>query len=234
MPGAISSGMSDSKDSSSVKLVGVAREEYVTGALSESDVGPEPIGQFRRWFEEARAAGVRGLDEIVVATVGADGQPSARVVLLKAILGAEENGGGIVFVTNYGSRKGREAQQTGRASVCVWWKEQERQVRWEGRIKRAPAEISDAAFRVRPREAQIGAWASAQSEEIPSRETLERAVAEVTKRFEGRDVPRPEGWGAFVIRPERVEFWQGRVSRLHDRLEYVREGTTWRVRRLSP
>ncbi|MFN4241983.1 MAG: pyridoxamine 5'-phosphate oxidase [Tepidisphaerales bacterium] len=218
----------------SVDWVDAPRVDYTVGALSESDLEPTPVKMFRKWLAGAKAwggGGVKGWDEMVLATATPDGRPSARVVLLKAV----DDDDALVFVSNRGSRKAREMEVNPWAAVTVWWQPMERQVRWEGRVERASDAVSDAYFAQRPRDAQIGAWASAQSEEIPSREALEVEVERFRREFEGRPVPRPPHWGAYRVVCERAEFWQGRPSRLHDRLVYERVPTGgWRVARLAP
>jgi len=199
-------------------------------ALDESDLDPDPVLQFGRWFDDAVAAGVPEPEAMCVASVGADGMPSARMVLLKQV-----DGRGFVFFTNYASRKGRELAANPQVALVFRWFALERQVRVGGRATHAEAAESDAYFATRPRGAQIGAWASPQSEVLAERGDLEARVAEVTRRFGDGPIPRPPGWGGIRIVPETVEFWQGRTSRLHDRLCYrldVSQG--WVVERLAP
>ena len=166
---------------------------------------------------------------VTLATADASGQPSARIVLLR---GADPRG--FAFFTNYNSRKGRELEANPRAALCIHWASLDEQIRIEGRVERLPADESDAYFNGRPRGSQIGAWASEQSQLLPSRETLEERYREIEKRFEGQPVTRPPHWGGFRIVPQRVEFWYGRADRLHDRVVYVRDGDAWRTERLYP
>lgn len=206
------------------------RREYGRHGLSEAEVMPDPIAQLRTWLDQAVAAGLTDANAAVVATVGPAGQPSARVLLIK---GLDERG--LVFFTNYESRKGRELAANPRAAATLFWPELERQVRVEGRTELAPPTESDQYFRSRPVESQLGAWASQQSEIIDGgRPELERRLAEVEKQFAGRDIPRPPHWGGIILGPSAVEFWQGRPGRLHDRLLYLREQSEWLIRRLSP
>lgn len=205
------------------------RQEYTAKGLVEEDLASDPIAQFGHWFETAKRAGVYEPNAMTLATVGADGQPSARMVLLKIV---DERG--LVFFTNLQSRKAREMAAGGRAALLFWWGPLERQVRFEGRIERASEAEADHYFASRPRGSQLGAWASEQSTVIAGREVLEEAERRHRERFEGGDVPRPPSWGGFRLVPEQVEFWQGRQNRLHDRLRYTRAGTGWRIERLAP
>jgi pyridoxamine 5'-phosphate oxidase len=204
------------------------RKEYMLHGLSESEVDADPISQFQTWLDAAIAAGHPEPTAMTVATATLDGAPSARMTLLK---GLDERG--FVFYTNYESRKGRELAENPRAALAVLWKPLDRQVRLEGPVERLSAEESDAYFATRGRGSRLGAWASKQSTEIPGRETLDAALADADGRYPD-DVPRPEYWGGFLLRPDVVEFWEGRADRLHDRQEFRREGTGWRSRRLSP
>lgn len=206
------------------------RQSYERGALVESDLAATPVEQFARWFEEALAGGVAEPNAMTLATVSADGQPSARVVLLKGFDAA-----GFVFFTHYTSRKGRESEAAGRVALCFWWPPLERQVRIEGTVERVSAEESDAYFAVRPRLSQLGAVASAQSTTVEDRAALDAAMAEAEARFSGADVPRPASWGGYRVVPHAVEFWQGRAGRLHDRLRYRQDAAGgWTVERLAP
>ncbi len=205
------------------------RKEYMRRGLSESELDPDPIRQFQRWFDEATSAGLIEPNAMTLATPARDGHPSARMVLLKGF-----DARGFVFYTNYESRKGGELEQNPQAALVFFWVELERQVRVEGRVERAAPEESDAYFASRPLGSQIGAWASAQSRVIAGREPLERRTAELEDEYAGREVPRPSQWGGYRVVPHVIEFWQGRPSRLHDRLRYRQKDGGWIVERLSP
>jgi pyridoxamine 5'-phosphate oxidase len=195
--------------------------------LRESDADPDPLIQFRRWFAEAEA--VQPDPEVMtLATAGPDGAPSARMVLLR---GYDERG--FVFFSNFASRKARELAANPTAALVLYWPALARQVRIEGKVEVVTAEEADAYFAQRPRGSQLSAWASPQSQAIPSREFLEERVREVTERFPG-EVPRPPFWGGYRVVPTVIEFWQGGEHRLHDRLVYRRSGDGWRRERLGP
>ena len=202
---------------------------HAHGALRRTDLAEDPIAQFRAWLAEADAVGVPFANAIALATADADGAPSVRHVLLR---GVESEG--FIFYTNHASRKGRELADNPRAAFTVLWRELDRQVCVRGRVNEIPDEASDAYFATRPREAQIGAWASRQSETLANREELEQRLIEATERFRDAEVPRPSFWGGYLLAPDHVEFWQGRPFRLHDRFGYVRETDGWRIERLSP
>lgn len=206
------------------------RQEYTLKTLREEDVPQNPLALFETWFTEAERAELLEPNAMALATVDAIGQPSVRFVLLK---GCDERG--LVFYTNYESRKARDLDQNPRASACFWWGPLERQVRVEGQVEKVAAADSDEYFASRPRAAQIGAWASDQSRVLPDRDTLDRKAAEFAERFADGDVPRPELWGGYRLKPTLVEFWQGRQDRLHDRLRY-RAGPNrgWLLERLAP
>jgi pyridoxamine 5'-phosphate oxidase len=204
------------------------RRTYERSGLREDLVLRNPIDQLQRWLQEAHNAGVLEPNAMCVSTVR-DGQPSSRIVLLR---GLDERG--LVFFTSYFSRKGQEIAQNPRAAALFYWPLLERQVRVEGDADQLPEDESDAYFASRPRGHQIGAWASEQSEPVESRDILDQRTVDYSERFEGEEVPRPHSWGGFVIKPARFEFWQGRPNRMHDRLEFIRNGGTWSMRRLQP
>ncbi len=201
----------------------------LTRGLPDADPGLDPIQLFGQWFAAARKAGILLPEAMTLATASADGAPSARMVLLK---GVGENG--FEFYTNLGSRKADELNANPRAALCFHWGVLQRQVRVEGDVTRLSREASAAYFRTRPRGSQVGAWASHQSQILEQRETLVRRVREVETRFEGGEVPLPDFWGGFRLHAQRIEFWQGRADRLHDRLLFQREGDGWGSRRLHP
>jgi pyridoxamine 5'-phosphate oxidase len=205
------------------------RAEYAREGLDEADAGDDPVALFRRWLDEAVAAGIHEPNAMALATADESGRPSVRTVLLK---GFDE--AGAVFYTNYDSRKARELATNPWASVVLLWRELQRQVRIEGQVGRVDPDRSDAYFVSRPRGAQLGAVASRQSQPIESREALEAQVADVAQAFDGRDVKRPEQWGGYRIDLEVMEFWQGRPDRIHDRLRFTRVGDGWSRERLQP
>lgn len=189
----------------------------------------EPLTWLREWLEGARELGLNEPTAMNLATVGADGRPSSRIVLYKAI-GPEH----IEFYTNYESRKGQDIASHEAGALCFFWDAQLRQIRIEGPLSRLSAQASDAYFASRDRGSQIGAWASQQSRPINSRADMEQAYVEIEARFAGQDVPRPPHWGGYALKIEAIEFWQGRPNRFHDRLVYQRESDGWRITRLQP
>lgn len=205
------------------------RREYTLAGLDEREVAADPIRQFSIWFEAARGAGIYDPNAMILATSGAHG-PNARTVLLK-----DYDERGFVFYTNYESTKGRELAQNPNAALLFLWHDLERQVRIRGKVEKVPRETSAAYFATRPRGAQLGAWASTQSQPIDCRASLERRLADVEKQWEGKDIPAPPHWGGYTLRHVDVEFWQGRPNRLHDRIVYLREPSNqWAIRRLMP
>ncbi len=197
--------------------------------LDASDLDSDPIRQFHQWFQPRAASGVPEAAAVTLATVTPDGRPAARTVLLK-----EASDQGFVFFTNYGSPKARQLEANPWAALVFYWPETHRQVLVAGPVAKVSDQESDGYFRTRPRGSQLGAWASKQSERLESREGLERRVAELDRQYAGREVPRPPFWGGFRLAPETVEFWQGRMDRLHDRFRYRREDGRWVIERLSP
>jgi pyridoxamine 5'-phosphate oxidase len=206
------------------------RHEYIGEGLRRADLDPNPIKQFDAWFAAAIKAGIRDANAMALATATADGKPSVRVVLLKTFDEA-----GFVFFTNYLSSKGRSLDENPCAALVLYWMEVERQIRIEGTIEKVSREESEAYFRTRPFGAQIGAWASQQSEVIDARRVLDARLAEMTQRFAGGDIPLPPHWGGYRLKPQTIEFWQGRTNRLHDRLRYTRQSNdSWLIDRLAP
>ncbi|MGO9597404.1 MAG: pyridoxamine 5'-phosphate oxidase [Isosphaeraceae bacterium] len=206
-----------------------ARVDYSRLSLNEADLKADPISQFHVWFEEATHSGIPEPGAMTLATATPEGRPSARIVLLR---GYDERG--FSFFTNYDSRKGRELHSNPHAALVFHWHELERQVRIEGQAQRVSAEESDAYFQSRPALSSLGAWASRQSDVIPSRQSLEASYKALEIRYPDGQIPRPEFWGGYRVVPESVEFWQGRPSRLHDRLRYRCEHGGWVIERLSP
>ncbi|GAB3560614.1 pyridoxamine 5'-phosphate oxidase [Spirosoma fluminis] len=205
------------------------RKEYTLNGLDAADVSPHPIAQFRQWFDAALQAGVPEPNAMYVSTVGVNGRPDGRIVLLKGVSEA-----GFVFYTNYESRKGRELTDYPFATLTFFYPELERQIRIEGTVEKVSPAESDHYFNSRPRGSQIGAWVSHQSRVIDSREVLEKRQQELEAQFADQPVPRPPYWGGFRVVPDAVEFWQGRPSRLHDRIRYRQDGENWIIERLSP
>lgn len=205
------------------------RNDYTLSGLDRLDVLTDPIAQFRQWFEAALSAQVPEPNAMHISTVTAEGRPDGRIVLLKDVSDA-----GFTFFTNYHSRKGQELTQHPFAALTFFYPELERQIRIEGRVEKVSSEESDVYFNSRPRGSQIGAWVSHQSTVIDSRNVLENRQRELEAQFAGQTIPRPPHWGGFRVVPDMLEFWQGRPSRLHDRIRYRKENNNWLIERLSP
>jgi pyridoxamine 5'-phosphate oxidase len=209
--------------------ISAMRRDYMQHGLDVADLAADPFQQFARWFQEALdCAAIREPNAMVLSTVSADGKPHARYVLLK---GFDANG--FVFFTNLDSEKGRDLDARPLAALTFGWIDLERQVRIEGTVSKTPRSAVEAYFQTRPRGSRLGAWASNQSEVIPSRTILEERLAEADARFQN-DVPPPETWGGYLVTPNQFEFWQGRTNRLHDRLRYRKSDSGWVIERLAP
>jgi pyridoxamine 5'-phosphate oxidase len=205
------------------------RKDYAAATFDETVAHPHPFVQFNCWFDQAVESGISEPNAMTLATVDQEGKPRARVVLLKVL---DENG--FIFFTNYESQKGQQLESNPNASLVFLWLDLQRQVRIEGKAEKVSEAESDAYFSVRPRASQIGALASPQSQVIPSRQFLEERYQALEKEFAKREVPRPKNWGGYRLIPQCMEFWQGRLSRLHDRLLYEKTGRSWTMKRLAP
>lgn len=200
-----------------------------TDELDELVIDRDPIRQFRIWFDDAVSSGMKLPEAMTLATANRDGCPSARVVLLKQV-----DNEGFVFYTNYRSAKARDLEENPQAALVFYWSQFDRQVRVEGSVERTSREESREYFKTRPRESQIGAWASPQSDAIENREMLEARVVELEELYCDREIECPEHWGGYRVKPLRIEFWKGRLGRLHDRVVYERDGESWKISRLAP
>ena len=205
------------------------RQHYTKGGLEEHQIPDSPFTLFNEWFKQAGELGVLEPNAMVLSTVSADNKPSSRVVLLKGIDDA-----GFIFYSNYESRKGKELEHNPYVSILFFWPEAERQIRIEGKVSKISTESSKEYFVSRPRESQLGAWASAQSSIIQGRHSIEESYQQCLAQYEGKDIPLPDFWGGYIIHPSSFEFWQGRPSRLHDRMKYTKEQDSWLIVRLSP
>lgn len=205
------------------------RTEYTKETLEMGSTADTPLDQFSKWFEQAQDADVPEVNAMTLATADGEGQPSARIVLLKDI-----EKGAFVFYTNYNSQKGEDLAENPKAALVFFWPELERQVRIEGLVSKVSPDMSTSYFHSRPRGSQVGAWTSPQSKVIESREVLKNRMEEIEQKYEGQEIPRPEHWGGYELRPERVEFWQGRANRLHDRILFTKMGESWKKERLAP
>jgi pyridoxamine 5'-phosphate oxidase len=205
------------------------REDFIKGTLTDTAAKADPFQQFELWLGQAMEANVPEAQATILSSVSLEGKPSSRVVYIREF----ENNKFWIY-TNYNSRKAKELMQNGNVTLNFFWPELERQIRIEGVAVKADKEKSDAYFNNRPRESQIGAWASNQSAVLKNRDELEAAVENIRKKFEGKDVPRPDFWGGFEIEANYYEFWQGRKSRLHDRISYTLDKNKWLIKRLAP
>lgn len=206
------------------------RKDYMLHSLSEKDVASNPIDQFTRWWDDALNSEIEEVNAMTLATVTSEGFPAARIVLLKGYTRE-----GFVFFTNYESHKGKELANNPRACLVFFWKALERQVRIEGLVEKVSAAESEAYFQSRPVGSRIGAWASPQSTVISGREVIENNVVELEKKYANTAIPRPEHWGGYIVKPVNIEFWQGRSSRLHDRILYTaQKDLSWKIDRLAP
>ncbi|WP_461790903.1 pyridoxamine 5'-phosphate oxidase [Pedobacter sp.] len=205
------------------------RQDYKSAELNEKDIVKNPIAQFEKWFGDAIDAQIYEPNVMTLATADKSGRPNARIVLLK---GVDEEG--FSFYTNYLSQKGKEIKRNPFACLVFFWAELERQVRIEGKIEKLDKETSEQYFHSRPTGSQIGAIASPQSQVIEGRESLEAKVQELTQQYEGKQIPKPAHWGGYIVKPTSIEFWQGRPSRLHDRIKFTLVNGGWKIERLAP
>jgi pyridoxamine 5'-phosphate oxidase len=205
------------------------RKDYKLKSLLEGDVAIDPLVQFNQWWDEALASNIDEVNAMTLATVGSDGKPSARIVLLKGI---DKNG--FHFFTNYESHKAKDMDANNNVALIIFWKELERQIRIEGTVTKLTEAESDAYYFSRPIDSQIGAWSSPQSNIINSRTILEENVAAFKNKFEAEKITRPDFWGGYAVQPTVIEFWQGRSNRLHDRLQYTKLDNDWKLERLAP
>ncbi|TXD79876.1 pyridoxamine 5'-phosphate oxidase [Algoriphagus ratkowskyi] len=208
--------------------ISAIRKDYSIKSLDINDVSVDPLKQFENWFEEAIQAEVLEVNAMTVSTVGLDGAPNARILLLKGV------DSGFVFFTNYHSEKGKELEINNSASLTFFWPELERQVRVRGKVGKVTSEESDSYFFSRPIDSQIGAWVSPQSQEIHSREEINERKEQIINEFASKELVRPRHWGGYRLQPSIIEFWQGRPSRLHDRIKYEFQGGKWTMVRLAP
>lgn len=209
--------------------IAAIRKDYMLRSLSENDVNKNPMKQFAAWWDDAIDSNIEEVNAMTLATVNEQGYPSSRIVLLK-----DFNENGFVFFTNYESRKGKSLSIHPKASIVFFWKELERQIRVEGVVEKISEEESTAYFTSRPVESKIGAWASPQSEVIESRDFLESRFKNIEEKYSEVEIPKPPHWGGYIVKPSRIEFWQGRPGRLHDRIEYNKNNEGWTIERLAP
>ena len=205
------------------------RKDYKLKSLLEADLKKDPVEQFSVWWDEAVKSDIAEVNAMTLATCNADGRPSARIVLFKGL-----TNDGFVFYTNYQSNKGKELERNPYAALVFFWKELERQVRIEGAVEKINEAESDSYFQSRPAGSKIGAWSSAQSSTVASREVIEESYLNYLKKFNTNPIPRPPFWGGYIVKPKKMEFWQGRSSRLHDRIMYSKQNEDWKIERLSP
>jgi len=205
------------------------RKDYTLNGLDQQDILNNPIDQFRKWFDESLSAEVIEPNGMFLSTISPEGYPQGRIVLLKEV---DDNG--FTFYTNYNSQKGNDLAVCPFASLTFWWAELERQVRIVGRVEKVSEQESDAYFSIRPRGSQLGAWVSTQSKVIENREVLTDKLAKFEGQFANQPIPRPPHWGGYRVIPREIEFWQGRPSRLHDRIRYQNQNNEWKIERLSP
>jgi pyridoxamine 5'-phosphate oxidase len=209
--------------------INTLRHDFSKQTLDETEVNTDPVLQFKKWFQEAVDSKVNEPNAMTVCTATVDGKPSARILLLRNF-----NENGFVFYTNYTSRKGTEILENPNCALLFFWPELERQVRIEGVLKKQTTQESDMYFNSRPRGSKLGAWTSEQSKVIASRKILDEEYEKLSKKYPDEQVPRPPHWGGYVLQPLSIEFWQGRPSRLHDRIVYTKENNTWKIERLAP